>query len=96
MAPPGTARRRRRVIGRLLRTTGSLAFVVGFAYLMHRPLVQLYQNFQARLQSPSDGPNRLFGGSITPTITRWLSAQQQQTGTEPVTTTYAVFAAAMS
>ena len=58
----------------------SLVFVVGFAYLIHRPLVQLYQNFQARIQTPGTGPNRLFGGSITPTITKWLSAQQQQTG----------------
>ena len=80
MAPPASTRRRKRVGGRILRGVLSLALVVGFAYLIHRPLVQVFQGATARMQPAGEGPTRLFGGYLTPTITHWLAAQQQQTG----------------
>lgn len=79
MAPPAP-RRRRRAVTRLVRGTISLTFLVGLAFLVHRPLVQLYWGAYARLQS--SGRSRLFGGAASPVVTQWLSSQQQQTGAQ--------------
>lgn len=75
---PQAPRRRRRNLNRLVRGAISMAFLVGLAYLVHRPLTDLYWGTYARLQA--GGRPRLFGGSASPAISQWLTSQQQQTG----------------
>ena len=86
MAPPQRrGPQRRRALGRFVRGLVSVVFLVGFAYLIHTPLMQFYWGATARLrgQTGSLGATRLFGGSASPTITGWLAAQRRQTGTSP-------------
>jgi hypothetical protein len=75
---PQAKRRKRRAMNRLVRGGMSMVFLVGLAYLIHRPLVQLYWGTYNRLQL--GGTSRLFGGAASPTVTQWLASQHQQTG----------------
>ena len=82
MAPPAAAaaaRRKKRLGGRVIRNIVGFLLIVGFAYLVHKPLMAAFRGTKGLIAG--DGPARLFGGSVPPTISGWLSELQLQTGT---------------
>ena len=82
MAPSVSTRSRRkpRFGGRIVRGVLGFVLIVGLAYLIHQPLVHLFHGTRTRIQTAGEGPTRLFGGRVTPTIAHWLTDQQLQTG----------------
>lgn len=78
MAPSAAARRRKRLGGRIIRSVLAFALIVGFAYLIHRPLVHVFHGARIRIQTAGEGPTRMSSGSATPTTSDWLGDLQLQ------------------